>query len=414
MHQVSKLLSTLLLCTFYCTFITAGNLNVKKIAKKYNPNDVIHSLIMYYEDAPSKKSKKVAQYIYDNDYSDVSYGKIKEYAQLAHNDTSIEEFFFTILEEKKAQTISKLSNMSLGRIVNFYNLHGSEHDYLKEVLRNVYFRNLDSLDYHSLKTLYQAFHTTDLYAEIEVPYVKLRNSLLADIMAAFEPCFKSEKELLKQIEDVVRFEAKQYIDSGLPIIIHQLNVKEDRSMLKKIFKPEDIDNYSFEEYAIETINNVYDYEYIERLIKNRIVEYLSSSKEIRYMLVNQYFNAMQYNNIYISNRTLNYHLNWDVARQDISSIQTIKDFGTALTLGSIVLGFVPGMQWVALAADVADFAYGMGQDERINKAIEELANTIYLESSICLDMYIENIFAQLHKEQESTAQNIKNLFYEKF
>jgi hypothetical protein len=103
-----------------------------------------------------------------------------------------------------------------------------------------------------------------------------------------------------------------------------------------------------------------------------------------------------------------------VARQDISSIQNIKDFGTALTLGSIALGFVPGMQWVALAADVADVAYGMGQDKRINKAIEELANTIYLESSICLDMYIENIFAQLHKEQESTAQNIKNLFYEKF
>ena len=239
----------LFFCTFFCIVAEAGNLNVKKIAKKYNPNDVIYSLIRYYEDAPSKKSAQVADYIYDYDYSNVSYGKIKMYSQTARYNAYIEDFFNTILEERKAQTLEELSKMSLVQIADFYNANRHEHDYLKGVLRNVYFSNLDSLDYQSIKALYHAFRTTDFSAEIEVSYVKLRNSLLADIMASFDPCFKSEKELLQQIEDVVRYEVQQYLDSGLHTIVHHLNIKNDRGMIKKIFKREAMDNYSFKKYA---------------------------------------------------------------------------------------------------------------------------------------------------------------------
>lgn len=420
MQQISKGLSILLLCLFYCTFTTAGKLNVQRIAKKYDQNDVIYSLIMYYEDAPPKKSAQVANYIYDYDYSNFSYNTISKYAQAAQYNPYIEDFFNTILEEKKAQTLDELSKMSLEQVADFYNKNSDKYDFLQEVLRDVYFSNLDSLDYHSLKTLYQAFHTTDFSSIIEAPYMKLRNSLLTDIMAAFDPCFKSEKEILKQIEDVVRYEVQQYLDSGLHTIVHQLNIKNDRGMFKKIFKREAMDNYSFKKYANETINKVYNYSYIERLIKERIVEYLSSSKEIRSMLFNQYFNDVLYDNIYISNDILQSHLVWEIGRQDVNNIQSIKNMGTALTVGSITLGVAAGivsagaLAPIAFVADVADFAYGMGQDSQINKAMEALANTIYQDSSMCLEYYINDIFSQLYNNQEITANNIKKIFYEEF
>ena len=410
----------LFFCTFFCIVAEAGNLNVKKIAKKYNPNDVIYSLIRYYEDAPSKKSAQVADYIYDYDYSNVSYGKIKMYSQTARYNAYIEDFFNTILEERKAQTLEQLSKMSWVQIADFYNANSHEHDYLKGVLRNVYFSNLDSLDYQSIKALYHAFRTTDFSAEIEVSYLKLRNSLLADIMASFDPCFKSEKELLQQIEDVVRYEVQQYLDSGLHTIVHHLNIKNDRGMIKKIFKREAMDNYSFKKYANETINEVYNYSYVERLIKERIAEYLSSSKEIRSILFNQYFNDVLYDNIYMSNDILQNHLVWEIGRQDVNKIQSIKNIGTALTVGSIALGVAAGiasggtLSAVAFVADGADFAYGWGQDDKIHKAIEELANTIYQDSSICLKYYIDDIFSQLYNSQEITANNIKKIFYEEF
>lgn len=415
-----KLIGIFFLCTFLSAIAEAGNLNVKKIAKKYDPNDVIYSLIMYYEDAPPKKSVQVANYIYDYDYSNVSYNTINRYAQAAQYNAYIEDFFNTILEEKKAQTLDELSKMSLEQVADFYNKNSDKYDFLQEVLRDVYFSNLDSLDYHSLKTLYQAFKTTDFSSIIEAPYMKLRNSLLMDIMAAFDPCFKSEKEILKQIEDVVRYEVQQYLDSGLHTIVHQLNIKNDRGMFKKIFKREAMDNYSFKKYANETINKVYNYSYIERLIKERIVEYLSSSKEIRSMLFNQYFNDVLYDNIYISNDILQSHLVWEIGRQDVNNIQSIKNMGTALTVGSVTLGVAAGivsagaLAPIAFVADVADFAYGMGQDSQINKAMEALANTIYQDSSMCLEYYINDIFSQLYNNQEITANNIKKIFYEEF
>jgi hypothetical protein len=138
------------------------------------------------------------------------------------------------------------------------------------------------------------------------------------------------------------------------------------------------------------------------------------------MLFNQYFNDVLYDNIYISNDILQSHLVWEIGRQDVNNIQSIKNMGTALTVGSVTLGVAAGivsagaLAPIAFVADVADFAYGMGQDSQINKAMEALANTIYQDSSMCLEYYINDIFSQLYNNQEITANNIKKIFYEEF
>ena len=361
-----------------------------------------------------KKAELVVEYLYNYNYYRVDYRQLSKYANAASYNVYIEDFFNLMLEERKAKVLNTLSNLSLSEVAQFYKLHCAEHTYLKDVLSDIYFSNIDSLDYKTRKLLYNTFADTDLKFKISGPYFSLRDSLLSEIMESFNLCFKSEQEVLRQIENVVRYEVQQYLESGLHTIIHQLNVKNDRGLIKKIFKREAMDNSSFKKYANETINRVYDYSYVENLIKARIAEYLSSSKEIRSVLFNQYFNDFNYDNIYIPNTALQSRLLWEIGRQGVSNIQTIKNIGTALTVGSIALGFVPGLQPVAIAADVADFAYGMGQDSQVNKAMEELANSIYQDSSKCLERYISEIFSQLYENQEITANNIKKIFYDEF
>ena len=282
------------------------------------------------------------------------------------------------------------------------------------MLYDAYFSDVKSLDYKNRKTLYEAFKDTDLSSEIEQPYHDLRDSLMVDIMDVLNSYFASERELLHQIEDVVRYESQQYIETGLEKILLAANEKNDRGLFKQIFKREDMDNYSFKEYVNKTINESYDYQYIEHLVNDRLLEYLMSSKEMRSMLFNQYFNDSKYQNIYIPNDALKTQLVWIIGRDDVSNIQDIKDVGTALTVGSIVLGFIPGIGAVAIAADVVDLAYGLGQDGKINQATEQLANTIYKDSSKCIDGYITSIFNSLKESQQSTENNIKKIFNDEF
>ena len=56
MKHINKLL-LLFLCLLFCVTADAAQLNLKKISKKYDPDDVIHSLILYYPNAPAKKSR---------------------------------------------------------------------------------------------------------------------------------------------------------------------------------------------------------------------------------------------------------------------------------------------------------------------------------------------------------------------
>ena len=282
------------------------------------------------------------------------------------------------------------------------------------MLYDAYFSDVKSLDYKNRKTLYEAFKDTDLSSEIEQPYHDLRDSLMVDIMDVLNSYFASERELLHQIEDVVRYESQQYIETGLEKILLAANEKNDRGLFKQIFKREDMDNYSFKEYVNKTINEAYDYQYIEHLVNDRLLEYLMSSKEMRSMLFNQYFNDSKYQNIYIPNDALKTRLVWVIGRDDVSNIQDIKDVGTALTVGSIALGFIPGIGAVAIAADVVDIAYGLGQDDKINQATEQLANTIYKDSSKCIDGYITSIFNSLKESQQSTENNIKKIFNDEF
>jgi hypothetical protein len=131
-------------------------------------------------------------------------------------------------------------------------------------------------------------------------------------------------------------------------------------------------------------------------------------------MFNQYFSDDKNRNIYIPDSVLKNQLVWVIGRDDVSEIQSIKNKGTALTVGSMVLGFVPGIGAIAIAADVADLAYGLTQDGQINQALTQMADTIYSDSSRCIDDYLTGIFKSLTESQKETENNIIKIFNDEF
>ena len=296
----------------------------------------------------------------------------------------------------------------------FYKDNHTTHDFLTEILRDAYFSDVQSLDYKSRKSLYNAFKNTDLSNEIEEPYRTLRDSLMSDILAVLNPYFDSEKEIIDQIETAVRYDSQKYIEKGIEEIINAANKKNDRSLFKQIFQREDIDKYTFKEYINKAINDTFDYSYVEKLAKERLSEYLHSSQDMRSMLFNQYFNDDEYENIYIPDSTAKIQLVWVIGRDDVSNIQSIKNTGAALTAVSTAISFIPYLNTIAIAADAIDIIYGFQQDGKINQAIEQLASTIYNDSSKCINEYIAALFKELKQQQYITEKNFRKIFKDEF
>ena len=416
MKYIAQVISGIILCTilFSCSStrkITKVD-DLSLITNAYTQGDILF-LINALEKYPLYRGY-TESYLYSYDFSTKSYGDIKQYAKVAQNDVNATIFFDSLLLNKQTITIDSLSNLSIAEVGEFYKENSREHDYLKTILRETYFSDVQSLDYRNRKTLYNAFKDTDLSSDIEQPYHELRDSLLSEIKGVLIPYFNSEREMLTQIEEVVRYESQKYVDAGIEKIISAANEKNDRGLFKKIFQRESMDNYSFKEYVNGVINKTYDYTHIEKLTKDRLSEYITFSNQLRAMMFNQYFSDDKKRNIYIPNSVLENQLVWVIGRDDVSEIQSIKNKGTALTVGSMALGLIPGIGAIAIAADVVDLAYGLTQDGQINQALTQMADTIYSDSSRCIDDYLTGIFKSLAESQKETENNIIKIFNDEF
>jgi hypothetical protein len=355
------------------------------------------------------------QYIYDYDYSYSSYKDIKRYAAKvkSHVDASI--FFDSLLVSRQAATLDSLSKMSLVEIGDFYRTNGEEHDYLKNILEATYLSDIPSLDYNSRKTLFTIFKETDLAPKIEQAYLELRDSLLTEITATLTAYFDSEKDIMNKIEEAVRFESQKYVEDGVIKIITAINTKNERGAFKKIFKREDIDNYSYTEFIDKIIHETYDASYIEKLVKDRIIEFVTASNELRSTLFNQYFSDNEYSNLNISLNPIRNSLYWYIGGDEFNEIQKVKNVGTILSVGSLALGLIPGVgTGVAAVADIADISYGMSKDNRINHAMENIGSRIYQDSSNSIDYFLTKVFDELKESQQRSEDLFIRIFNEEF
>lgn len=349
------------------------------------------------------------------DYTRKSYSEIKEYAQLARFDFDASVFFDSLMIHRQENVLQSLANSPMESVGEFYRRNHKEHEYLFEHLKKVYFSDVGSLDYVNLRNLHKAFHSTDLGMLLDERYYFLRDSILNITVPYISDYFQLENEMLNEIEGSLRHECNDYVIAGTNSIIQALMLKNDRGFIKRVFKRETIDTYSFMEYAEILINNHLSPKHIRDLVCKKLDNYVVSTKSYRENLYDNLLPHLSCNDYYINNTYENINLSWQIGRQDVQTISSIKVTGTALTLGSIAVGFIPGVgPLVTFAADVVDFAYGMTQDSQINLAMESLTQTLYEDSIISIDKYIEDVFAALREESQRKQSELMKMIYEEF
>ena len=394
--------------------ISCGVSKDLKMIQSYQDNKDVESLIRSISDLPNYRSTVEYTLYNDVDYDTYSYGSLKKFSELANSDVEISIFFDSLLIDRQTRTIDSLSTLGIEDVADFYREKGREHDYLHDILIDSYFSDVEGMDYQSMKVLNNAFAETDLYPLVNNPYNVLRDHLLAEIFSVWDPYFKTEAQMLDDIEDVVREESRVYIESGLSSIMEAVLAKNDRTFIKKLFKRKSIDSYTFEEYVNEVINQTFDPKVIEEITTSRMTEYLESCSRMRSSFFNEYFDENNYSGLTIDSAPLASFLDWRIGRNDVGRMQNIKDTGTALTVGSIALGFIPGIGALAFAADVADFAYGMRQDSKERKAIQDISDTIYNDSYASVESYLSRVFGGIRESRKTTEEAIRTIFEQDF
>ena len=410
MRKLHLILLTIL--SFLC--LSCGVGRELQTIQVYQKDKDVESLLRSYEAYPKYHSTIEYTLINEINYESYEYGELKKFSNLAEADPEISMFFDSLLVARQARTLDSLSVLNVDEVADFYRMKGQEHDYLHNTLIDTYFSDIPTLDYQSMKILNNAFMDTDLYPLVNRPYVALRDSLLSEIFSVWNPYFSTEEQMLTDIEDVVREECQKYIEDGLKTIMEAVLKKNDRTFLKKLFKKQDIDEYTFEEYVNGVINQTFDPTVIESMVLPRLQEFINTSYHMRYALFNEYFDANCYDGISVDASPLSSTLIWQIGRGDVQRMQNIKDTATMLTVGSIALGFIPGIGALAFVADAADFAYAMGQDKKERKAIQSMSDTIYNDSMASVGEYLSYIFGSISKSRSDSEQMIRSIFIQDF
>ena len=381
------------------------------ILANYRSNDIA-SMILDLEKYPLSRNL-TESLLYTKDYSSTPYSELKEYAILSDFDFKASAFFDSLKFERQEKVIDSLSNLNLQQIGNFYRQNYSEHDYLRAALMPL-FANVNFLDYTSLKSLNRAFMSTNLQGCVSPRYNAVRDSLLYEINQSVDEYFAVEYSMLEDIELAVRSVCEDYIENGVVKIVSSLAEKNDRGFLKRIFKRINIDSYSFEEYADILIKDNLDPLYIKEVTRERLTEWIDNSSRYREEMLRSYFGHSSDTSPLQRQQVIDIPFVWTIGRHDINTITDIKITGTVLTVGSLALGFIPGIGALAVAADVADFAYGMSQDNKISNAMNQLSRTLYEDSTDSVGKYLDSVFNTVKSEIDNSKIATKRKFHEEF
>lgn len=190
------------LCIFLTALFTScGVTKELRTIQAYQETSDVKALLRSISEHPKYRSSIEYSLFNDIDYTPYSYGTLKEFSELAGMDIEASLFFDSLLVDRQTRTIDSLSVLSIEDVAD--------------------------MDYQSRKLLNNAFSGTDLYPLINGPYTELRDSLLAEIFSVWDSYFRAEESMLDDIEEVVREECQEYIESGLATIMEELfiNVK---------------------------------------------------------------------------------------------------------------------------------------------------------------------------------------------
>lgn len=373
-------------------------------------NDNVQALIEDLWRYPMSRSLTESLLFHQTDYSVHSYSGLKDYALAAEPDFEAAVFFDSLKYDRQEQVLRSLSQMPLAQVGDFYRKNCEEHDYLHWSLMPL-FDGVDSLDYRSLKELNDAFLSTDLQQYVNPRYVQMRDSLLTDICCAVDEYFSIEKRLASDVETAVRAECESYIEEGVSAVISSLAEKEGRGLFQRTFKRKDMDRYSFREYADLLIDRNLNPALVEKTVRERLSGWMQEVNRYRNELTATYLGDAH---VCLASGGGGSGTSVRLATGDreIDKIKGIKAVGSALSWGSLAIGFIPGINMIGIIADAVDLIYGLRQSGKVNEAMSRLSDALYEGSISGADEYITSVFKAVNTNISDTNNLIKEALYE--
>lgn len=349
------------------------------------------------------------------DYDNISYGGLKRLSMLAKDDFNASVFFDSLLIDRQTETLERLSNLSVKGVGEFYRKNGKEHDYLRDELKDLYLENLNEYDYLALKDLHNAFVETDLSETIDQAYFPLRSTMLKAIFDDFELYFEAEDLLLTDVEYNIRETLDGYASDGVKKVIADLSEKVDRGLFKKVFKREDMDQYTISEYASMLISKYLDPEPISDFVAKEISEYISTIYEQREEYISHYFDDADTCSLYyispelIKEGTLS--INDD--NENFSDIQRLKTINGLISAASVALSFTPAAAYT-IPLDLLDLYNGIKEESKISIMMKDATKSLYASYTDAIDNYINEIISAISQSNKVSRYYIIQKFNEDF
>ena len=351
----------------------------------------------------------------DGKYTSFTYGQIKQLAEKSQNNVSASVFFDSLLIDRQEKTIEYLSNCTLKEIGQYYRENIEEHDYLKEIIKDSFFTDVDNADYLTLKKLNEEFENSDLSNSITPIYKEVRATMLSSIMTDLDGLFTTEEEVLSGMEADLRFLLEQYIEDGVAIIIPELSEKIDRNLFKKIFKRKEMDNFSLPKYTEKLISEHLNQEYIYERVSKSVIDFIAVSTKYRKDYLSTYMDDWLSCQFYYISPTLmdDYELYMDIDRNTIQRIHATRVINSVISVSSLVATFTP-LAPAGIALDALDMYNGVTEDGKVSTMMETVSNSLYSDSISSVDSYIKQVFGDLRHEWLATKDFIIKRFYEDF
>ena len=404
-----KLISVLLVIMFMACSCSVtkqlGPRSERKVVASHMQQSDHKALVLDYSRYPRQQSLIVEYLINTSSYSGYNYRDIKFMRDSFSEDDVLWEFFDNILAEKEDAIQTKLEEMSIEEISEYYVKHPEESSYLTPFLKQTILPALDSADFLYVRHIHKLFDNTDLTSAIDKIYIPFKNEVWKDISEYLDEYFEMEKEVVSTLRGNIDDQVYGYIDEGFQKVINACVEKEKLPWGKNeviAFADEQLDRYLPEEK-------------IFKIVKRAIEQYSADFEVVRTDVVNEILQETMLDTTYNVSQDMIYTVgeNFKPIYEHIISVSNIQHKINWTSWGLTVAGFIP---YVGIAADIADIIYSRRFDEQkvidINNNMSDFSSDIYDGYVSWYEEYIADVIYSFEKEVNASQVRMKNLLYE--
>jgi hypothetical protein len=345
-------------------------------------------------------------YLSNTSYDEYEYKDILDFCEYAKHNTIVWEIFNDKRIAFENSIIEYISTLSLESLCDYYLNHQEYASFISPVIEYSILTDLDQMDYRFVRNLHNCWEGTVFSPQIDSIYNIMREDLLPKINEKLERHFEHESSLLLDLENSIVDYSKMMIQN-LPIIIDSSLVKINRDLFDKIFKSDNIDNYSDYEYVESLVSRYLPEDEFKTILFDQLQSYVSTCNSSRYEIIETFIGQTDQTNISLEVPSEIMYSNFNFNYGPLDNISQLKRLSQMYDIASLTAAFATAGT-TEIILDAADFAFGFWLENKKTKKIishlQNLSDNLLEEYSSKSKANINNYFSLL-KDNLKDSQN---------